>query len=179
MHAGILVARDDVTERGRPAHQFGNAGRVRLGRDHREIRRAESEIDQNHIGFMRQRPRQRDCRISCADVTHSSDHGDARRRRPPVASSRANCSTVLATNGGMPIRPEACRSIAATMAATTASVAVMALAGAARHHRRRHDMAANRRRPAGAASSAPVTVKPADSAKAAKAAISTIGSFFG
>ena len=30
-----------------------------------------------------------------------------------------------------------------------------------------------------AASSAPVTMKPADSAKAAKAAISTVGSFFG
>ena len=91
MHARILVAGDDVAERGRAAHQFGDAGRLRIGRNDRQIGRAEGQIDQHDIGVLRQRARERDRGIGGADIARGADHGDAAAgiARLPQAAARS------------------------------------------------------------------------------------------
>ena len=57
--------------------QVGNPGRVRIGRDHRQIGRGEGEIDQHHVGVFGERARKRDRGKGRTDAAFDADHGDA------------------------------------------------------------------------------------------------------
>ena len=108
MHVGVLIAGDDIAERRRAANEIGDAGGVRIGRDHRQIGRAESQIDQHDIGVFRQGAGQRNRGISRADIAHRADHGDAASGVARLPKLRAICSIVL-TGKGMPAKGLAAR----------------------------------------------------------------------
>ena len=98
MHARETVARHDLAERGVAAHEIGNARRIRIGRQDREIGAFERKIDKHDPrALLHQRARKTERGIGRADIARHADHGDAAARLPDPAQGQRE---IADRNGG-------------------------------------------------------------------------------